>query len=83
MEKTDIVDFILLARALPAEPSLGLVQTLEVCDSLVAKIETVLEHRRALVETRTLMLHYDQDQIAKQSADVRDQLSTKGDLSPG
>ena len=45
------------ARALLAEPSLGPVQALEVYDALVAKIEAVLEHRRMLVETRTLVLH--------------------------
>ena len=48
-----------------AEPSLGPVQALEVYDALVAKIEAVLEHRRMLVETRTLMLHFAQDQLAK------------------
>jgi hypothetical protein len=34
------------------------VRVLEVYDPLAAKIEAALEHRRALVETRTLMLHY-------------------------
>ena len=39
-------------------------QTLEVYDPLVAKIEAVLEHRRALVNTRILMLHRAGDQLA-------------------
>ncbi len=80
LAKTDIVDSISVARALLAEPSLGPVQTLEVYDPLVARIEAVLEHRRALVETRTLMLHYAADQIAKLPTDIRDQLSTKGKI---
>lgn len=44
----------------------------------MAKIEAVLEHRRALVETRTLMLHYAADQIAKLPTEIRDQLSSHG-----
>lgn len=79
-DKTDIVDSVSTARALLAEPTLGPVQTLEVYDPLVAKIEAVLEHRRALVETRTLMLHYAQDQLAKLPTEIRDQLGSKGKI---
>lgn len=56
MDKTDIVDAYSTARALLAEPSVGPVQMLEVYDPFVAKIEAVLEHRRMLVEVRTLVL---------------------------
>ena len=80
LDKTDIVDALSTARALQAEPTLGPVQTLEVYDPVVAKIEAVLEHRRALVETRTLMLHYAADQIAKLPTEIRDQLSTGGKI---
>ena len=55
LDKTDVVDAYSTARALLAEPSLGPVQTLEVYDPFVAKIEAVLEHRRMLVEVRTLV----------------------------
>ena len=55
-------------------------QTLEVYDSLVAKIEAVLEHRRMLVEVRTLVLHHVQDQIAKLPTDIRDRLTTDGKI---
>jgi transposase len=78
--KTDAVDAVATARALLAEPSLGPVQTLEVYDHLVAKIEAVLEHRRALVATRTLMLHHAADQIAKLPTDIRDQLNAQGKI---
>lgn len=80
LEKTDAVDAVATARALQAEPTLGPVQTLEVYDPLVAKIEAVLEHRRALVETRTLMLHHVGAQIAKLPTEIRDQLTTKGKI---
>ena len=80
LDKTDAVDAIAAARALQAEPTLGPVQTLEVFDPLVAKIEAVLEHRRALVETRTLMLHYVADQITKLPIEIRDQLSNHGKI---
>ena len=80
LEKTDAVDSISIARALLAEPSLGPAQTLEIYDGHVAKIEAVLEHRRMLVETRTLTLHYAQDQIAKLPSDLKDQLSTTGKI---
>jgi transposase len=80
LDKTDVVDAVAVARALLAEPTLGPVQALEVYDPLVAKIEAVLEHRRALVVTRTLMLHHVQDQIAKLPIEIRDQLSTKGSI---
>ena len=63
LDKTDVVDAVAAARALLAEPTLGPVQTLEVYDPLVAKIEAVLEHRRMLVTVRTLVLHHVQDQI--------------------
>ena len=76
LDKTDAVDAISAARALQAEPTLGPVQTLEVYDPLVAKIEAVLEHRRALVSARTLMLAHVGDQIAKLPTEIRDQLTT-------
>ena len=69
-----------VARALLAEPTLGPVQTLEVYDALVAKIEAVLEHRRMLVAVRTLILHHVQDQITKLPADIRDQLRAAGKI---
>ena len=78
LDKTDVVDSIAVARALLAEPSLGPVQALEVYDPLVAKIEAVLEHRRALVATRTLLLHHVADQIAKLPTEIRDQLDVEG-----
>jgi transposase len=80
LDKTDVVDSLSVGRALLAEPTLGPVQALEVYDPLVAKIEAVLEHRRSLVETRTLMLHYAADQIAKLPTEIRDQLSTTGKI---
>ena len=49
-------------------------------DQLVAKIKAVLEHRRTLVGSRTLMLHYAADQIVKLPTDIRDQLSAKGKI---
>ena len=61
-----------------AEPSLGPVQALEVYDALVAKIEAVLEHRRMLVQLRTLRLHYIADQLAKLPTEIRDQLDAHG-----
>jgi transposase len=79
-DKTDIVDALSTARALLAEPNLGPVQTLEVYDSLVAKIEAVLEHRKALVELRVLALHYAQDQLSKLPTDIRDQIATTGKI---
>lgn len=80
LDKTDAVDAVAAARAVLAEPSLGPVQTLEVYDALVAKIEAVLEHRRMLVEARTLVLHHVQDQIAKLPVEIRDQLTTTGKI---
>jgi len=80
LDKTDMVDAVATARALLAEPTLGPVQTLEVYDPLVAKIEAVLEHRRMLVEVRTLMLHHVQDQIAKLPTEIRDQISATGKI---
>lgn len=80
LDKTDAVDAISTARALQAEPTLGPVQTLEVYDPVLAKMEAVLEHRRALVATRTLMLHHIGDQIAKLPTDIRDQLSMTGKI---
>jgi hypothetical protein len=76
----DGVDAVAAARALLAEPTLGPVQTLEVYDQLVAKIETVLEHRRMLVAVRTLALHHVQNQIAKLPTVVRDELGTTGKI---
>jgi transposase len=80
LDKTDVVDAVAAARALLAEPTLGPVQTLEVYDSLVAKIEAVLEHRRMLVTVRTLVLHHVQDQITKLPVEIRDQLSATGKI---
>jgi transposase len=80
LDKTDVVDAVAAARALLAEPTLGPVQTLEVYDRLVAKIEAVLEHRRMLVSVRTLVLHHVQDQITKLPVEIRDQLSTAGKI---
>lgn len=80
LAKTDAIDAVAAARALLAEPSLGPAQALEVYDPLVAKIEAVLEHRRCLVEARTLMLHYAQDQLAKLPTEIRDQLPTTGKI---
>ncbi|WP_420431792.1 IS110 family transposase [Candidatus Poriferisocius sp.] len=80
LEKTDAVDAVASARALLAEPELGPVQALEVYDPLVAEIEAVLEHRRALVAARTLMLHHTADQISKLPTEVRDQLDTGGKI---
>jgi transposase len=78
--KTDGADAIAAARALLAEPTLGPAQTLEIYDTLVAKIEAVLEHRRMLVAVRTLALHHVQDQIAKLPTEVRDELGTAGKI---
>jgi hypothetical protein len=80
LDKTDTVDAVATARALLAEPTLGPVQTLEVYDPLVATIEAVLEHRRMLVEVRTLVLHHVQDQISKLPTDIRDQLTATGKI---
>lgn len=80
LDKTDTNDALSTARALLAEPTLGPVQTLEVYDQLVAKIEAVLEHRRALVASRTLLLHHVGDQLAKLPSEIRDLLPTKGKL---
>jgi transposase len=80
LEKTDAVDSVAAARALLAEPTLGPVQTLEVYDPLVAKIEAVLEHRRMLVDVRTLVLHHAQDQINKLPVEIRDQLTSNGKI---
>ena len=80
LDKTDAVDAVASARALLAEPTLGPVQALEVHDPLVAEIEAVLEHRRALAAARTLMLHHAADQISKLPTEVRDQLSCDGKI---
>jgi transposase len=80
LAKTDAVDAVAAARALLAEPTLGPAQALETYDPLVAKIEAVLEHRRALVAARTRMLHYAQDQLAKLPTEIRDQLPTTGKI---
>ena len=78
--KTDAVDAVAAARALLAEPTLGPAQTLEIYDPPVAKIEAVLEHRRALVAARTLLLHHVGDQIAKLPSEIRDQLVSAGKI---
>ena len=80
LEGTDAVDAVASARALQAEPTLGPAQTLEVYDPLVAKIEAVLEHRRALVAARTLLLHHVGDQIANLPTEIRDQLTSDGKI---
>ena len=80
LEGTDAVDAVASARALQAEPTLGPVQTLEVYDPLVAKFEAVLEHRRALVAARTLLLHHVGGQIAKLPTEIRDQLTSDGKI---
>ena len=80
LEKTDAANAVASARALLAEPELGPVQALEVYDPLVAEIEAVLEHRRALVAARTLMGHHTADQISKLPTEVRDQLDTGGKI---
>ncbi len=80
LDKTDVIDAVCVARALLAEPSLGPVQTLEVYDHLVAKIEAVLEHRRMLVQVRTLVLHHVQGQISKLPSDIRDLLTSDGKI---
>jgi transposase len=80
LDKTDHVDAVAAARAVLAEPTLGPVQTLEVYDPLVAKIEAVLEHRRMLVSVRTLVLHHVQDQTTKLPVGIRDQLTTTGKI---
>ena len=80
LDKTDAVDAVAAARALLAEPTLGPVQALEVYDPLVAEIEAVLEHRRALVAARTLGLHHVADQISKLPTEIRDQLTTNGKI---
>jgi len=80
LDKTDNVDAVCAARALLAEPTLGPAQALEIYDPLVAKIEAVLEHRKALVATRTLMLHHIGDQIVKLPIEIRDQVPTTGKI---
>ncbi len=80
LDKTDAVDAVASARALQAEPTLGPAQALEIYDPLVAKIEAVLEHRRALVAARTLVLHHVGDQIAKLPTEIRDQLTSTGKI---
>ena len=80
LDKTDAVDAVASARALQAEPTLGPAQALEIYDPLVAKIEAVLEHRRALVAARTLLLHHVGDQIAKLPTEIRDQLTSDGKI---
>lgn len=71
------------ARAQLAEPTLDPTQVLKVYGPLVAKVEAMLEHRRALVATRTLMLHPVQDQIAKLPVEIRDQLDRKASSNLG
>ena len=76
LEWTDAVEAVASARAVVGRAEAGLVQPLEVYNPLVAKIEAVREHRLALVATRTLGLHHVGDQIAKLSAEIRDQLNS-------
>jgi transposase len=76
--KTDTIDAYSAARALLADPDLGPAQALEIYDPLLAQIEAVLEHRRMLVELRTLRLHHVQAQLSKLPTDIRDQVRTTG-----
>ncbi len=78
LDKTDVVDSVAIAGALLAEPTLGPVQTLEAYDRFVAKIEAMLEHRRMLVEVRTLALHHIQYHFAKLPIEIRDRFSARG-----
>lgn len=78
--KTDAIDAVCIARALLAEPDLPGVHTLDVYDPLVAKIEAVLEHRRMLVEARTLVLQHIQAQLNKLPVEIRDQLAMTGKI---
>ena len=80
LDKTDAVDALSAARALLAEPTLGPVQALEVYDPVVAEIEAVFQHRKALVASRTLMLHHVGDQITRLPTVVRDLLTTTGKI---
>ncbi len=80
LDTTDIIDAICCARALQTEPDLGVVQTLEVYDPLVAKIEAVLQPRQAPVVTRNLMLQHLGDQIAKLPTEIRDRLTSTGKI---
>ncbi|MCP4305212.1 MAG: IS110 family transposase [bacterium] len=80
LAKTDIVDAFSTARALLAEPTLGPVQALEIYDPLVAEIEAVLQHRQALVATRTLLLQHVGAQINKLPTEIRDQLTPAGKI---
>ena len=80
LDKTDAVDAVSAARALQAEPNLGPAQALDAYDQLVAKIEAVLEHRRALVASRTLLLHHVGDQISKLPPEIRDELTSTGKI---
>ena len=80
LDKTDAVDALSAARALLAEPTLGSVQALEVYDPVVAEIDAVLHHRKALVASRTLMLHHVGDQITRLPTVVCDLLTTTGKI---
>ena len=80
LDKTDAVDAIATERALQAEPTLGPAQALEIYSPLVAKIEAVVEHRRALVAARTLTLNHLADQLAKLPTEIRDQLDSTGKI---
>lgn len=80
LDKTDVIDAIATARAVQAEPTLPGVQTLEIYDPIVAHIQAVLEHRKALVATRTLLLHHIGDAITKLPTAIRDQLTTTGKI---
>lgn len=80
MPKTDAVDALCAAWALQADPTLGPAQTLELYDPLVARIEAVLEHRRALVAARVLMLQHIGDQITKLPTPIRDLIDLSGKI---
>ena len=78
--KTDRVDAVATARALLAEPTLGPAQLFELNDPVVAEIEAVLDHRRALLAVRMQFLAAVGDQLAKLPTEIRDQLGTSGKI---
>lgn len=78
LAKTDAIDAVCIARAMLAEPDLGPAQALEIYSPVLAEVQAVLDHRKALVETRKLMLSYAQSQLWKLPAELRDQVPTTG-----
>ncbi len=80
LAKTDVIDAVCIARATLAEPTLGPAQALEIYDPVVAELRAVLDHRKALVENRKLMLAFAQDQLWKLPTELRDQVPTVGQI---